>query len=197
MTNPSVPSTMSQLEMAVRSFEAQFDHIDHTTFYAEDVVELFSGGVRGDEGRTPAYYATEALAVRAWFDAAMAYKARKPCHKLVWRIKPSLDYYDLKFVRAGGPADGDHEAWERTCDDGEPIRLYRVRSRLAIRSFVRSEAEANPRRDAFEKLCADVLNSGVPVQPRTPETHEITAAQMPSQSHIDYSAITKDIVGGG
>ncbi len=221
--------TMSQLEMAVRSFEAMFDKIEHTTMYAEDVVVLHSGGCKTDGNCAPAYYATEALAVRAWFEAAMAYKDMQRAgsnigNMLVWRIKPSLEYYDLKFVRYGGPAGFGqagqvHEAWERTCDNDpeETVRLWRVRSRLAIRSFVRPEAEANPRRDAFEKLCADVLNSGAPAQPGTPETDadprnpNLVAvpvdppAGVPAQVHTvrfesaktDFFKITKDIVGGG
>ena len=190
---PTATITISQLEMAVRSFEAMFDKVEYTTTYADDVVELMSGGFKAEGDRAPAYYASEPLAVRAWFEAAMHYRGPRPGsgvnNKLVWRIKPQLEYYDVKFMRDGAPV----------CDDGSTTRLWRVYSRLAVRSFTDPRVEEEKRNRARELGLVHVglqpPVDGIPAQPGTPETD--ADPRNPNVKKPDYAAITKDIVGGG
>ena len=118
------------LDMAIAKLEARMEVHDITTPIApngEEVETVYSGGIKQEAMRLPAYYATAELAIAAWLQVAEAMPGFRRI--LYWRKRPKLELH-----------------WERACfPDGtvEPINTaldlnifvherWTVRARLAF-----------------------------------------------------------------
>lgn len=111
---------------AVAQFEGLFSAVEETTVYADDIAAVLTGGVKSEGGCSPALCTSEDDAVRLWLAAAKEYKAIHKGDRLVWRVRPdpsSHTFYQHSFASSQQGA-------------LEPITLYRVYSRFAIRSKI-------------------------------------------------------------